>query len=965
MEPEISPRRSTANLLFPVTPARGAASHAAMPEISSILSHLPSDAGVLRRELESLARERDPELRGEGLLALARRQEAEGRLEMAAELYAAVVREAGAVGAVSPLAGDGREAPPRTRAQAGLDAILGRGSVGPRAEFLLRNLAQQAADPALLFAMGAAGAVFRMTRVVTLSRLASTPNPGFMTQLLGAGRLASLTGFALEAPAFTLAARLGNEALGRSQDWSGRVLGRDVASSYLVLGGLKLGGWASQATYRRLANPVPGWRSGAGGAPGSPLQLLFQQGGMLTGILLGHSLEERFGLRPRHDGATTLTDSLALLLQFHVAGRLSHHAFGPRFAAWESNLDLRAETLAGPLRPPRFGPLLEGPASNGLAGRRLAVAASGAEGEGRFPQILQMSADRPGGKGEDSLRTLPFVNPEGLGISPLEIQHPMQLGRRILDPRLKFEELLQKGDVVFQITSRTFDIEPYLPSLLRHLNRMVQNQGGAIPIGRKVILNLSGEGGATAARILLLRGVRGFERFSEPTRAEAPAPPSRRAAAYAPTLLAIPIESVAAAPAAPPKPPRPIPWIALAPEEIPGLLRRLAEGLEPGRKPPALILEDLPWSDAELNQLTRGMGKEFPAELNFEIFLPAAETTVQGIVLGENLHWLNQFRVNLEWKRLESRAAKDPLVVEGVEQLYQQIYYFARLDPATAPAERTLRLAAAPPEGPLPEFVRRALNKYRVPGARLRLEFEGGEAPMQFLGQGGVWAYLAEPPPRGPETAPAEAVPPGPKDAVERLPDYRIARWRGDLGEFLQGIRAEGEGPQLHEFLLELPLPLQSGDLNLLQQKVQALPEGHRVRLHDRPGRRVYTLQRRGEGVAVEEQPWDTSLAWRAQGENPRYALEAGHVIDLLRQLPLVEAPEPGSGAPLRVLMQGPWLPQAHGAMLWESLPRWLDFPYREVELHYFRAPAGEGSGWARQYFRRDPLGQWRVREEE
>ncbi len=922
-----------------------------MPEISAILSQLPRDASVLRRELECLARERDPELRGEGLLALARRQEAEGRLEAASELYAAVVREADA--------GGGRERSLRTRAQAHLDAILGRGAVGPRAEFLLRNLAQQAGDPAMLFAMGAAGAVFRMTRLATLSRLAATPYPGILTQLMGAGRLASLTGFALEAPAFTLAARLGNAALGRSQDWSGQALGRDFASSYLVLGGLKLAGWASGAAYRRLTNPVGAVRE-------RPLQTLFQQGGMLTGILLGHSLEEHLGLRPRHDGATTLTDSLALLLQFHVAGRLTRQAFGRRFAAWESNLDLRAETLAGPLRPPRLGPFQEWPASSGLAGRRLAVAASGAEGEGRLPQILQMSADRPGGKGEDSLRTLPFVHPEGLGISPLEIHHPMQLGRRILDPRLKFGELLQKGDVVFQITSRTFDIEPYLPSLLRHLNRMVQNHGGAIPIGRKVILNLSGEGGETASRILLLRGVRGFERFSEPVRQEAP-PPSRRPSAYAPTLLAIPIESVAIAPApaAPPKPPRPIPWIAGAPEEIPGLLRRLAEGLGPGRKPPALILEDLPWSDAELNQLTRGMGKEFPAELNFEIFLPAAETTVQGIVLGENLHWLNQFRVNLEWKRLESRAAKDPLAVDGVEQLYQQIYYFARLDPATAPAERTLRLAATPPEGPLPDFVRRALNKYRVPGARLRLEFEGGEAPMQFLGQGGVWAYLAESPPRGPEAAPAEAAPPVPAAAAERLPDYRIARWRGDLAEFLQGIRAEGEGPQLHEFLLELPLPLQSGDLNLLQQKVQALPEGHRVRLHDRPGRRVYTLHRRVEGVAVEEQPWDTSLAWRAQGENPRYALEAGHVIDLLRQLPLVEAPESGSGAPLRVLMQGPWLPQVHGALLWESLSRWLDFPYREVELHYFRALAGEGSGWARQHYRRDPLGQWQVREEE
>ncbi|MDL1873375.1 hypothetical protein FBR05_14440, partial [Deltaproteobacteria bacterium PRO3] len=130
-----------------------------------------------RRELQFLAREGDAELRAEGLLALARREEAAGRLEVAAELYAAVVQEADAVGAL-------RERPLRTRAQEGLDAILGRGAFGPRAEFLLRNLAQQSSDPAMLFAMGTAGAVFRMTRLATLSRLASTPNPGILTQLI-------------------------------------------------------------------------------------------------------------------------------------------------------------------------------------------------------------------------------------------------------------------------------------------------------------------------------------------------------------------------------------------------------------------------------------------------------------------------------------------------------------------------------------------------------------------------------------------------------------------------------------------------------------------------------------------------------------------------------------------------------------------------------------------------------------
>ncbi|MCC6272022.1 MAG: hypothetical protein IT572_01025 [Deltaproteobacteria bacterium] len=329
-----------------------------------------------------MSRERDPGLRAEGMLALARREAAAGRLEAAAELYAVVAQEADAVGAAPPLTGDKRERPLRIRAQEGLDAISGRGAIGPRAEFLLRNLARQSSDPAMLFAMGTAGAVYRMTRLATLSRLASTPNPGILTQLIGAGRLASLTGFALEAPAFTLAGRLGSEALGRGQDWSSSALGRDIASSYLVLGGLKLAGWGSGAAYRRFASPVGAVRACPPLRGERPLQTLFQQGGMLGGILFGHALEEHLGLRRPQDGATTLTDSLAMLLQFHVAVRLTRQAFGQRFAAWESNLDRQAATLQRlPSRPnPRLDSTL--PWRNAPV---LAVASGPGEGPPRLP----------------------------------------------------------------------------------------------------------------------------------------------------------------------------------------------------------------------------------------------------------------------------------------------------------------------------------------------------------------------------------------------------------------------------------------------------------------------------------------------------------------------------------------------------------------------------------------------------
>jgi len=321
-------------------------------------------------ELASLGREDDPELFLEGLLAFARRQEAAGRLEAAAGLYAEIVganlrphsrREDEASGGFAPGQGRGGRTQSsllQVRAQEHLDALVGRGAAGPRAEFLLRRLAHEATEPSTLVAMTAAGALYRVTRLATLGRLAASPHANLFTRGLGARALSGLAGFALEAPAFTLGGRLASEALGRNPDWSGAALSRDIASSYLVLGGLRLAGWASGAAYRGLANP-------GGAIRERPLQLLFQQGGMLAGILLGHSLETRLGLRPQVAGATTLIDSLALLVQFNVAGRLTHHAFGPRVAAWERGLDAQTEALArenlGILRPRRggfpFGPL--------------------------------------------------------------------------------------------------------------------------------------------------------------------------------------------------------------------------------------------------------------------------------------------------------------------------------------------------------------------------------------------------------------------------------------------------------------------------------------------------------------------------------------------------------------------------------------------------------------------------------
>ncbi len=319
-----------------------------------------------RDEWRAILQEPDEALLHEALWSFAAKQERAEAPERAAELYAYLAEAAAA--SKPDLA---------RRARERLAFLQGSGPVRLRVESLLHRFSREACDPANLMAMVLAGSVYRLTRAGVLSRLLASPAANPLTRGFGARALAAVSGFALEAPVFTLGGKAAGAALGRPQAWDSESFGRELASSYLVLGGLKLAGWGSQAVYRRLVDPVGAnlvfapMQGGGGRTQGSPLQLLFQQGGMLSGILIGHSLEERLGLRPRQDGATTLTDSLATLLQFHVAGRLTCSAFGEGFHRWERGLDALAERVAqnGPplFRPP--APVLLGatPARASLA----------------------------------------------------------------------------------------------------------------------------------------------------------------------------------------------------------------------------------------------------------------------------------------------------------------------------------------------------------------------------------------------------------------------------------------------------------------------------------------------------------------------------------------------------------------------------------------------------------------------
>ncbi|HKY63610.1 MAG TPA: sigma-70 family RNA polymerase sigma factor [bacterium] len=294
-----------------------------------------------QRELRALDFEHDAELRAEGLLSLASRIESRGEEAMAAEIYGRV-------------AGESFPSNLRERAERRLAVLSGEGPVGDRVERGFRHFFSEATDPAALAAMAAGGLAFRATRLAVVGRLAASPN-GWLSGAGSARLAASLAGFAVEAPVFTLSAKLGHQTLGRAQDWSGAGLGRELAASYLFLGALRLSGAASTAAYRRV-----------GGTGGSPLQSVFTQAGIFTGILGAHALEVQAGLAPRRDGASVLVDSLVLQLQFHVAGRLSQGLLGEGGRRLEREWDSRAAAaVSEPSSRPRFlagrGPLLDGP----------------------------------------------------------------------------------------------------------------------------------------------------------------------------------------------------------------------------------------------------------------------------------------------------------------------------------------------------------------------------------------------------------------------------------------------------------------------------------------------------------------------------------------------------------------------------------------------------------------------------
>lgn len=318
----------------------------------------------LRSQLTELSREGDEEFLMQGLVQVGVRLKNENQDEAAHQLLARLSQE-DVPSAV------------RTKAAAEDGAMLGTGSGGLRAEFLLSRFAKNSTDARLIVPMIGGTIVGQAFGAAVFGRLAGSAARGsasWLSRGLGARLAAGSAGFFGEVAGFAgLSRALAPQAHGDFSD--------DLLRAALTMGTLRLAGAASnRATFLAPERVMSA----------APAQIL-KQGTTFLGLGAAHRLEERLGLRPHVEGETFFLDTLSSLAALSVGGHLGRGVLGNGLAQFQAELGLRGR------------PNVEGRSGlNFLPGLRPAggPAALFHEGGGKpeFPNILMMSAQGPGGR---------------------------------------------------------------------------------------------------------------------------------------------------------------------------------------------------------------------------------------------------------------------------------------------------------------------------------------------------------------------------------------------------------------------------------------------------------------------------------------------------------------------------------------------------------------------------------------
>ncbi len=240
-----------------------------------------------------------------------------------------------AAGVFSLLAGDTVPEEIRRQAARELDSVLGRGHGGMRAEVLLSGLAREASNYRTILPMVAGSVVGRTVGTAVWGRLLGTAEATWVTRGFGARFAAGTVGYLAEVPTFAFSARALNPSPGSVTD--------DLSRAALTIGALRAFSWAGNQLFLKAHGfnefAVPTRLAGLS----KFTQAALPQASIFTGLMAAHGLEEKLGLRPAVDGATTVTDTLAAMLSMGVGSHLGQRALGPRFAEFQQEIGTRAQ----------------------------------------------------------------------------------------------------------------------------------------------------------------------------------------------------------------------------------------------------------------------------------------------------------------------------------------------------------------------------------------------------------------------------------------------------------------------------------------------------------------------------------------------------------------------------------------------------------------------------------------------
>lgn len=298
---------------------------------------LPADSsslqlGSLSAAWRSLSQESNPEIFFQDLLSLGYQSQSQGNRPLARRIFSALNQNKQVSQAIARSAGEA------------LDALEGRGPLGPQLESWTQDILHEALSPPVLGGMFAAGFFYRLGRLGAASALVGR---GFHPTALRAS--ASGAGILAESGGFVLGTRGVATYLGQAPTWDGASLGEAYRSALTLFLGLRLAGAGMTGLHGSLAQSsrVPGLirRLPQGG---------FTQAGMFLGIAGTQFYENSRNPLESQGTGEVLANSLKLWLSFNVAGAFFRALRGPSLARWEQRLDSQITQMENSRPNPLF-----------------------------------------------------------------------------------------------------------------------------------------------------------------------------------------------------------------------------------------------------------------------------------------------------------------------------------------------------------------------------------------------------------------------------------------------------------------------------------------------------------------------------------------------------------------------------------------------------------------------------------